>query len=341
MKEQAMKTQMGARLLAILFLVLSILPAAAHGPVDYAELYKEVSKSVVEVKDAEGGHGTGVIISSDGYILTNAHVIYDYETDQEADISVFLYDGREMDAEIIGYDHYSDIALLKINVAGHLFAAKIGDSDELHIGNVVLAIGHPHRFDYSLSSGVVSYLNRLVADYSQACSTPFIQTDAASNPGNSGGPLLNAEGEVVGIITWGEQDDTYGSGSIGIEFAVPINLAMQVQNKLRESMPIRWGMLGVYLDDEIYSVSSETTGGSVHGFLVNKVNKGSGAEAAGIKQGDVIIEYDNKIVNNLNDFPCLIAGTEVAIKVMRKGIAIPLTVTLGAIEDGGLIASLD
>ncbi|MBF2734490.1 MAG: trypsin-like peptidase domain-containing protein [Betaproteobacteria bacterium AqS2] len=327
MKEQTHKP---ALLLGFLLFVLTMFPAVGHGPVDYSELYEKVSKSVVDIHDAEGyGGGTGVIISPDGYILTNAHVIYDYRNDEVIESLVSLQDKREARAQIIGYDQHTDIALLKIEFDEDLPAVQIGNSDRLRVGNSVLAIGHPEYYDYSLSSGVVSYLDR----FQQAptydaleCTVPFIQTDAAINEGNSGGPLLNDSGELIGIIS---AASNYGDDA-GLNFAVPINLAMEVEQELRESGKSRWGMLGVYLEH-----------GYDGGLLVNKISEGSGAEAAGIEPGDVIVEYNYMEVGNLNDFPCLMAGKKVPVKVIREGQELDLTVTLGAIEDGGRVAALN
>ena len=337
MKEQ---TQKASFLLMLSFLVLTIVPVAAHGPVDYSELYEEVSKSVVDIYGVEGyGGGTGVILSSDGYILTNAHVIYDYRNDEVIESLVSLQDKREAKAEIIGYDQHTDIALLKVEFDEALPAVKVGDSDKLKVGNSVLAIGHPEYYDYSLSSGVVSYLNRLqpAPTYdSLECMVPFIQTDAAINEGNSGGPLLNDSGELVGIISAGFD---YGDDA-GLNFAVPINLAMKVQKELRESGKSRWGMLGVYLDHNM-TTATNARGESINGLLVNEIVKGSGAEAAGIEPGDLIIEYDNKKVSDIYEFRCISAGEVVSVKLIREGKEIPLKATLGAIEDGGRIALRD
>ena len=371
-----MKPSRSQRLLAVLLLALCALPTAAHGPTDYAALFEEASKSVVSVNSVtvldssqqqfpfffgvpenngglespfrSSGFGSGVIISADGYILTNAHVIFDDQENQVVDsIQVILHDKRKVAAKVIGYDRYSDIALLKIDVEDPLPAAKIGDSDELRIGNAVLAIGHPLGLDYSLTSGVVSSLNRsLAGGDSFERFVPFIQTDAAINPGNSGGPLLNARGEVIGInsrIFAGR-----GGGFIGYSFAVPINLAMNVQTKLRGSGTIRRGMLGVTFNPEGITEADAKVWGlgeNVRGVLVNEVIEGSGAEAGGIEPGDVIIEYDGKAINDPNDFPRFIAdtepGTEVPIKLIRQGGEMVLDVTIGAIEDGGRLALLD
>ncbi|MBF2736027.1 MAG: trypsin-like peptidase domain-containing protein [Betaproteobacteria bacterium AqS2] len=372
-----MKISTSQRLLAaVLLLALCALPTAAHGPSDYADLFEEASKSVVSVNSVtvldgsqqqfpfffgvpennnglespfrSSGFGSGVIITPDGYILTNAHVIFDDQENQVVDsIEVILHDKRKVAAEVIGYDRYSDIALLKIDVEDPLPAAKIGDSDTLRIGNAVLAIGHPLGLDYSLTSGVVSSLNRsLAGGDSFERFVPFIQTDAAINPGNSGGPLLNAQGEVIGInsrIFAGR-----GGGFIGYSFAVPINLAMSVQTKLRGTGTIRRGMLGVTFNPEGITEADAKVwglGDDVRGVLVNEVIEGTGAEAGGIEPGDVIIEYDGKAINDPNDFPRFIAdtepGTEVPIKLIRQGEEMVLPVTIGAIDDGGRLALLD
>ena len=361
------------RALCALLLVLCALPTAAHGPADYAALFEQSRKSVVSVNSVQvldsnqefpfffgvpeengidnpfrsSGLGSGVIISADGYILTNAHVIVDESGENVVDsIQVILYDKRRITAEVIGFDNYSDIALLKIEVDEPLPVAKIGDSDKLLIGNAVLAIGHPLGLDYSLTSGVVSSLNRsLRGGDSFDRFVPFIQTDAAINPGNSGGPLLNAQGEVIGInsrILGGRT-----GGFIGYSFAIPINLAMEVQTKLRKTGTIRRGMLGVTFNPEgITDADAKVWGlGDARGVLVNEVIEGSGADAGGIESGDVIIEYDSKPIIDPSDFPRFIAdtepGTEVPIKLVRAGEEMVLNVTIGAIEDGGRLALLD
>lgn len=361
------------RALCALLLVLCALPTAAHGPADYAALFEQSRKSVVSINSVQvldsgqefpfffgvpgedgidnpfrsSGFGSGVIISSDGYILTNAHVIVDESGENAVDaIQVILYDKRRITAEVIGFDNYSDIALLKIEVDEPLPVAKIGDSDKLLIGNAVLAIGHPLGLDYSLTSGVVSSLNRsLRGGDSFDRFVPFIQTDAAINPGNSGGPLLNAQGEVVGINSriLGGRTGSF----IGYSFAVPINLAMEVQTKLRKTGTIRRGMLGVTFNPEgITDADAKVWGlGDARGVLVNEVIEGSGADAGGIESGDVIIEYDSKPIIDPSDFPRFIAdtepGTEVPIKLVRAGEEMVLNVTIGAIEDGGRLALLD
>ncbi|MBF2736026.1 MAG: trypsin-like peptidase domain-containing protein [Betaproteobacteria bacterium AqS2] len=319
-----------SRLLAVLFLILCGLPAAAHGPADYAALYEETSKSVVYIEN-EAGLGAGVIISPDGYILTNAHVIYDYESYQALDSFVLLHDYSDAEAEIIGYDHYSDIALLKIEVDEPLPAAKIGDSSELKVGNAVLAIGHPEDFDYSLSTGVISSTERFETGPNLGvpalCRLPWLQTDAAINSGNSGGPLLNDKGEVVGIISWG---NTAGDDS-GLNFAMPIDLAMLIQDWLRDSETgtIPWGVLGVYVD---YVVNED----DVYGLWVNQVNRDSGAEAAGIQVGDLIIEYDGLPIYDTY-FGCELEGTQIPITLIRDDEEMILSVTLSAIGDEGFL----
>ncbi len=242
---------------------------------------------------------------------------------------MLLHDGNVAEAEIIGYDLDSDIALLKIEAEAPLAVAKIGDSSELRTGEAVLAIGHPGDYYYSLSTGVISAPVRIspgpLADVTAAaCSLPWIQTDAVINGGNSGGPLLNDSGEVVGIISW---SDAWGVDDSGLNFAVPINVAMFIQEKLLDEGYVPWGILGVYggLDDTSYDEE---------GFMVFQVNKGSGAEAAGIVPGDLIIEYNEEPFID-GYFSCVLEGTEIPVKLIRDGEEYVLPVTLGPSETEG------
>ena len=323
------------RRLMFLLLALGPLLASAHGPTDYAALYEEASKTVVGVFPLGG---SGVIISPEGHILTNAHVIYDYESREVVMSTVVLHDGSVVKAEVIGYDHYSDIALLQIDVDEPLPAAKIGDLNDLRTGDPVLAIGHPEGHYYSLSTGVVSSTQRVLPgpnlEAPAVCSIPWIQTDAVINGGNSGGPLLNDSGEVIGIISW---SDSWGPDDNGLNFAVPIKWAMFIQDELLASGSIRWGILGVYAD---YTTVTDAMGDNINGLVVTQVNKGSGAEAAGIEVGDVIIEYNHEQVYD-GFFRCVPEGVEIPVTLMRGEEEIDLSVTLSAIVSDGFLSFLD
>lgn len=323
---------MNRLLSAALLLVPCGLPVAAHGP-DYAALYEEATQSVVWIKN-EVFEGAGVIITPDGYILTNAHVIHDGHEVLEQNFAL-LHNRSVMEAEVIGYDWHSDIALLKIDAEEPLPAAAIGDSSELKTGDAAFAIGHPRGHYYSLSTGVISSLERVLPGPNSevvvgACSVPWIQTDVAINSGNSGGPLLNGDGEVIGIISWG---DDLGDDS-GLNFAVPINGAMFIQEWLRDEGRVPWGILGVYAD---YHSVTDVMNNDIQGFLVHQVNKGSGAEAAGILPGDVIIEYNDEIVVGGGFFRCVLEGREIPIKLIRDDEEIDLLVTLSATEEDGFL----
>ena len=355
-----------------ILLLLSIgISIQAHGPTDYSALFEEASQSVVSVNSVtvldqrnnpfpfffgvppdnqldspfrSSGVGSGVIISSDGYILTNAHVILNSDSSVVDNVEIVMHDKRKLSAKVIGFDVYSDVALLKVDSDTPLPVAKIGNSNNVKVGHVVLAIGHPLGLNYTLTSGVISSLNRSIrgGDGTERF-VPFIQTDAAINPGNSGGPLLNVRGEVIGINSRiiGGRTGSY----IGYSLAIPINLAMDVQDKLRIDGTIRRGMLGVTFDPKGIDEADIKVWGldpDITGVLINSVIEGSGADEGGLEPGDAIIGYDNNVITDPNDFPRFIAntepGSEVPIELIRGGERLTLSVTIGAIDDGGLLA---
>ena len=360
---------------SLLSISLAVPPGLAHEPTDYSSLFDQASPSVVSVNSVtvlEGGGnafpyfffgippnpgedgpespqrssgvGSGVILSQDGYIMTNAHVILESDAKVADKIEVITHDKHKLAAEVIGYDIYSDIALLKVEFDQPLQAAQIGNSNDIKVGNSVLAIGHPLGLNYTLTSGIISSLNRSLSGGGTERFVPFIQTDAAINPGNSGGPLLNTDGEVIGINSRiiGGRAGSY----IGYSLAVPINLAMEVQAKLRQSGTIRRGMIGVTFDSKGIDEDDAKVWGlspDQNGVLVNSVIEGTGADAAGIEPGDVIISFDNKPIKDAADFPRFIADTEpgtvVSVDLIREGVQIRLDVTIGDIEVEGKLAS--
>ena len=361
---------------SLLSISLAVPPGLAHEPTDYSALFDQASPSVVSVNSVtvlEGngnafpyfffgippnpgdggpgsphrssGVGSGVILSQDGYIMTNAHVILEADAKVADKIEVITHDKHKLAAEVIGYDIYSDIALLKVEFDQPLPAAQIGDSNDIKVGNSVVAIGHPLGLNYTLTSGIISSLNRsLTGGGGTERFVPFIQTDAAINPGNSGGPLLNTDGEVIGINSRiiGGRAGSY----IGYSLAIPINLAMDVQAKLRQNGTIRRGMLGVTFDAEGIDEDDAKVWGlspGQDGVLVNSVIEGTGAAAAGIEPGDVIISFDNKPIKEAADFPRFIADTEpgsvVSVDLIREGSSLRLDVTIGDIEVEGKLAA--
>ncbi len=255
--------------------------------------------------------GSGVITSSDGYILTNAHVIANAD-----EIVVKLHDNRELNAEVVGLDERSDVGLLKIN-ATDLPTAEIGDSSELRVGEWLLAIGAPFGLDYTATQGIVSALNRSLPNDTY---TSFIQTDVAVNPGNSGGPLFNADGEVVGINA---QIFSRTGGYMGLSFAVPINTAMEVARQLRESGKVERGYLGVTVQPVDRGLAESFGLDKTIGALVAEVMPDSPAAAAGFQAGDVILEFDGKPVQDSSDLPPLVGrtpvGSEAEVVIMREG----------------------
>ncbi len=269
--------------------------------------------------------GSGFIISPDGYILTNAHVV-----DSADEILVKLTDKREFKAKVIGTDKRTDVALIKIEANG-LPAVKMGDPGKLRVGEWVVAIGSPFGFESSVTAGIVSAKGRALP---QENFVPFIQTDVAINPGNSGGPLFNMKGEVVGINS---QIYSRTGGYMGVAFAIPIDVAMEVQNQLRTSGRVSRGRIGVVIQELTKELADSFGLAKASGALVNSVEKGGPAEKAGVEAGDIILKFDGKAVNASSDLPRIVGatkpGSKVSMQVWRKGTTRDLTVTVGEISE--------
>ncbi len=275
--------------------------------------------------------GSGFIISSDGYILTNEHVVEDADK-----IIVRLNDRREMEAEVVGIDDLTDLALLKIDAEG-LPAAKLGHSKDVKPGQWVLAIGSPFGFDYSVTAGIVSAVGRSLPRENYV---PFIQTDVAINPGNSGGPLINMEGEVIGINS---QIYSQTGGYMGLSFAIPIDVAMNVVEQLKATGHVARGWLGVLIQDVTRDLAESFGMDRPRGALVAKVLPDSPAEKAGIQVGDVIVAFDGRDILRSSDLPPLVGmtapGTEVKVKVIREGRKRTLRVKVGELREEEVRAS--
>ncbi|MFO7592944.1 MAG: DegQ family serine endoprotease [Pseudomonadota bacterium] len=255
--------------------------------------------------------GSGFIIDSDGYILTNNHVVEGAE-----EIVVRLSDRRELVAELIGADKRSDIALLKVD-AGDLPEIEVGTSKDLKVGEWVMAIGSPFGFDHSVSVGVVSALGRNLPSENYV---PFIQTDVAINPGNSGGPLFNLDGEVVGINS---QIYSRTGGFMGLSFAIPIDVAMDVAGQIKEQGYVSRGWLGVLIQDVTRDLAESFDMERPYGALVAQVVEDSPAAKAGLEVGDIIIEFNGEEVTDSSDLPPLVgrarANSDAKLKLLRNG----------------------
>jgi len=254
--------------------------------------------------------GSGFIISEDGYILTNHHVIADAD-----EVIVRMSNRKEFVATVIGSDEASDIAVLKVE-ADHLPVLEFGDSDKLKVGEWVLAIGSPFGFDHSVTAGIVSAKGRSLPSDNYV---PFIQTDVAINPGNSGGPLFNLDGEVIGINS---QIYSRTGGFMGLSFAIPIEMAVDVANQIRETGSVSRGWLGVLIQEVTRELAESFGMENPHGALVAKVLDDSPAAAAGLEVGDVIIEFNGKKVMRSSSLPPLVGrakvGQEAEVTVVRN-----------------------
>ncbi len=255
--------------------------------------------------------GSGFIIEEAGYVLTNNHVVEGAE-----EVLVRLNDRRELVAEVVGADPRSDIALLKVD-AKNLPVVKLGKSRDLKVAEWVMAIGSPFGFDHSVSVGVVSALGRSLPSENYV---PFIQTDVAINPGNSGGPLFNLDGEVIGINS---QIYSRSGGFMGVSFAIPIDVAMDVVEQIKETGHVSRGWLGVLIQDVTRELAESFGMSKPAGALVAKVLEDSPAGKAGIKVGDVIIEYNGETVEYSSDLPPMVGrtrvGSDARLKVLRDG----------------------
>jgi len=269
--------------------------------------------------------GSGFIFSADGYIVTNAHVV-----DESTEVTVRLSDKREFIAKVIGTDKRTDVALLKID-AKDLPRVVIGDPDKLRVGEWVVAIGKPFGLENTMTAGIVSAKGR---DLPQENLVPFIQTDVAINPGNSGGPLFNMKGEVVGINSL-----IYSrtGGYMGLAFAVPIDIAMNAVNQLREKGRVTRGRIGVQIQ-ELTKESAEAFGlKQPNGALVNGVEKDGPSARAGVESGDIILKVDGRDVRSSNDLPRIITairpGTKITLTVWRKGAQKDIPVTVSEMKE--------
>jgi serine protease Do len=275
------------------------------------------------------GLGSGFIISEDGYIITNNHVV-----EKAKDIDVILEDGKRYEAKVIGKDPKTDIALIKIKPDRKLQAVRFGDSDKLEIGEWVVAIGNPFGLGHTVTVGIVSAKGRSLG---LGAYDDFIQTDAAINPGNSGGPLFNLNGEVVGVNT------AIIAGGQGIGFAIPANMARYVVEQLKSKGKVVRGWLGVLVQQVTPEIAESLNLREPVGALVADVTPGGPAEKAGIKRGDIIVEFNGVKIKEMSELPKRVAmtppGTESEIKLIRNGREKTVKLRLGELPDSGAAIS--
>lgn len=276
------------------------------------------------------GVGSGFILSADGFIMTNAHVVEGAD-----EVMVTLTDKREFKARIVGADKRTDVAVVKIQATG-LPAVKVGDVSRLRVGEWVMAIGSPFGLENTVTAGIVSAKQRDTGDY-----LSFIQTDVAINPGNSGGPLINMRGEVVGINS---QIYSRSGGFMGISFAIPMDEAMRVSEQLRATGRVSRGRIGVQIAPVTKEVAESIGLGKVQGVLVRGVEEGSPADKAGIEAGDIITQFDGKAIDKPADLPRSVGntkpGSRVGITVFRRGASKDLMVTVSEVEPEKVAAAV-
>ena len=274
-------------------------------------------------KKPVSGTGSGFIIESDGYIITNAHVVFQAET-----VVVKLADKREFNAEVVGLDRRTDVALLKIK-ANKLPKVTFGNSDLIKVGQWVAAIGSPFGLENTMTVGVISAINRALP---QENFVPFIQTDVAINPGNSGGPLFDTKGHVIGINS---QIYSKTGGSMGLSFAIPIDVAINVAEQLKTNGKVVRGWLGIVIQEITKELSESFGMSNTNGALVAGIEKKSPAAKGGLLPGDVILKFNKNIINKSSDLPRFVGitkpNTTVPVEIFRKGKAITLNIKVGTI----------
>jgi serine protease Do len=276
------------------------------------------------------GQGSGFIVSPDGLILSNAHVVAD-----ATEVSVKLTDRREFEAKVVGVDRRTDVAVLKIDAKG-LPAVKIGDPGKLKVGEWVIAIGSPFGLENSVTSGIVSAKSRSLPDGTYV---PFIQTDVAVNPGNSGGPLFNMRGEVVGINS---QIFSRTGGYMGLSFAIPIDVAMDVKDQLVAEGAVTRGRIGVNIQEVDQSLANSFGLPRPQGALVSRIEPGSPAEKAGLRAGDVILGVNGKTLDQFSELPATIAaikpGATAKLQIWRDRASRDVAVTIGKLQEDKVAA---
>ena len=276
--------------------------------------------------------GSGFVISQDGYVLTNAHVVEGAD-----EITVKFTDKRELKAKLIGADKRTDIALLKIDATSPLPAVRFGDPAKLKVGEWVVAIGSPFGFENTVTAGIVSAKGRSLP---QENFVPFIQTDVAINPGNSGGPLFNMRGEVVGINS---QIYSRTGGFMGLSFAIPADVALDVQKQLKEKGRVARGRIGVVIQEVTRDLATSFGLDRPRGALVNSVEKGSPADKAGVEATDIILSFDSKQVDASSDLPRIVGstrpGTTVPLEVWRKAGTKKMQITVGELQEDRVAAA--
>jgi len=296
------------------------------------EFFRHFFGQIPEQEMKQRSLGSGVVVSGDGYILTNNHVVADAD-----EIQVTLSDKKKYEAQIIGRDPKTDLALIKIKTENTIPAARLGDSDKLMVGDWVVAIGNPFGLGSTVTAGIVSAKGRVIGagPYDN-----FIQTDASINPGNSGGPLFNLNGEVIGVNT---AIVSQSGGNVGIGFAIPINMAKSVMPQLKERGKVIRGWLGVSIQEVTQEIKEQFGLKTEEGALIGEVTKDSPADKGGLKRGDVIINFDGKKVKAMSTLPAMVAetpvGKEVEILIIRKGKEKRLTITIGELEEDTRVAA--
>ena len=294
-------------------------------PKELEKFFRNMPRGMPQPRGDAQAMGSGFIISQDGYIVTNTHVI-----DNASKIKVTLNDKRELPAKVIGKDKHSDVALLKVEATG-LPMVNLGDSDKLEVGQWVVAIGAPFGLDHSATQGIVSALSRSLPDGTYV---PFIQTDVAVNPGNSGGPLFDLNGNVVGVNS---QIYSRSGGYMGISFAIPVNLVKNITEQLKTAGVVSRGWLGVQIQNLDQELANSFSMNKPQGALVASVLPASPADKAGVQAGDIIVGFNNTEVNSADHLPLLVGttgiGSTVPLKVLRNGAEKMLNVTIEKLAD--------